>query len=76
MNTRPFLSQNKQFTPSEVNETQEIASLRIQVERAIQRIKDNNLSVLPLSLMGTVYQLWTVAALLTNFQGPLILEKL
>ncbi len=78
LNTPPFLSQNKQFTPNEVSETQEIASLRIHVERAIQRIKDNNLfkSVLPLSMIGTVDQLWTVAALLTNFQGPLILEKL
>ena len=77
LNIPPFLRQNKQFTPSEVSETQEIASLRIHVERAIQRAKDNNLfkMIIPLSMVGTVSQLWVCAVLLTNFQGPLIIEK-
>jgi hypothetical protein len=78
LNIPPFLKQNAQFTPGEVAETQEIATLRIHVERAIQRVKDNNLfkSVIPLSMVGTVCQLWTIAVLLTNFQGPLIIEKM
>ena len=54
LNIPPFLSQNKQFTPSEVAETQEIASLCIHVERAIQRAKNNNLfkMIIPLSMVG------------------------
>ena len=63
LNIPPFLHQNKQFTPSQVSETQEIATLRIHVERAIQRINDNNLFKMdiPLHMVGTVCQLWTVA---------------
>ncbi|KAK2145240.1 hypothetical protein LSH36_693g02044 [Paralvinella palmiformis] len=78
LNIPPFLNQNTQFTRGEVAEIQEIATLRIHVERAIQRVKDNNLfkTVIPLSMVGTVCQLWTIAVLLTNFQGPLIIEKM
>ncbi|KAK2166965.1 hypothetical protein LSH36_33g08018 [Paralvinella palmiformis] len=62
----------------EVAETQEIATLRIHVEREIQRVKDNNLfkTVISLSMVRTISQLWTIAVLLTNFQGPLIIEKM
>jgi hypothetical protein len=76
LNIPPFLSSDHQFTPSQVAETQEIAKVRIHVERAIQRIKLYHLfsSPIPLSLTGTINQLWTVAALLTNFQNPLINE--
>jgi len=71
-------SSKTQFIRSEVAETQEIATFRIYVERVIQRVKDNNLfkTVTPLSMVGTVCQLWTIALLLTNFQGPLIIEKI
>ncbi len=77
LNIPPFLEKNKQFTPAQVADTQEIATLRIHVERAIQRIKENDLfkTILPLSMVGTATQLWTVATLLTLFQGPLIKEK-
>lgn len=69
----PFLNQRRQFTREEVTTTQQIARLRIHVERAIGRIKQHHVfdGVLPLSLLGTVNQLWYVCAMLTNFQGPL-----
>ena len=76
LNIPPFLQSCRQFTPSDVSKTQEIAAVRIHVERAIARIKTFHLfsTPIPLALVGTVNQLWTVAALLTNFQGPLIIE--
>ncbi|XP_048105422.1 uncharacterized protein LOC125298638 isoform X2 [Alosa alosa] len=55
----PFLNQRRQFTREEVTTTQQIARLRIHVERAIGRIKQHHVfdGVLPLSLLGTVNQL-------------------
>ena len=69
----PFLRQKGQFTREEVTSTQKIARLRIHVERAIGRIKQYHIfdGVIPLTLLGTINQLWYVCAMLTNFQGPL-----
>ena len=69
----PFLGQKGQFTSDEVELTHLIARLRIHVERAIRRIKEYHIwdTVIPLSLAGSVNQLWTVCAILTNFRGPL-----
>ena len=64
---------SKQFTASEVSNTQEIARLRIHVERAIRRIKEYHFfdRVQPLILGGSVNQIWSVCCFLTNFKGPL-----
>jgi len=70
----PFLtSKRKQFEENEVAATQNIARVRIHVERAIRRVKENHLfdRVIQLSLAGSINQLWTVACLLTSFRGPL-----
>ena len=69
----PFLGPRGKFTKEEVSETQDIARLRIHVERAIRRIKEFHIfdKVLPLSIAGSSTQLWTVCVLLTNFKGPL-----
>ena len=70
----PFLtSKRKQFEENEVAATQNIARVRIYVERAIRRVKENHLfdRVIQLSLAGSINQLWTVACLLKNFRGPL-----
>ncbi|XP_016403894.1 uncharacterized protein LOC107737010 [Sinocyclocheilus rhinocerous] len=71
--TPAFTGPSGQFSKYEITHTQEIARLRIHVERAIRRIKEYHIfdGVLPLSLCGSVNQMWTVCALLTNFQGPL-----
>jgi len=74
LNIPPFLEKKGQFSISEVQETKAIASCRIHVERAIRRIKEFHIfdSPLPLNMLGTIPQLYTVSCLLTNFQGPLI----
>lgn len=69
-----FLTCKQQFTPEEIAENEKIASVRIHVERYIRRIKEYKLfdTTLPLSLVATAPQLWSVAGILGNFQGPLI----
>ena len=76
LNIPPFLQSQAQFTAADVQETKTIAKLRIHVERAIRRIKEYHFfdSDVPLSTLGSINQLYTVACLLTNFQGPLILK--
>ena len=74
LNLPPFLHNQGQFSPNEIKETEEIASLRIHVECFIRRVKEKNMfdSEIPLSLMGSAPQYWTVAYLLATFKGPLI----
>ena len=74
LNLPPFLRGQTQFSAQEVLQTKNIAKVRIHVERAIRRIKEFHLFDLDISLstLGSVNQLYTVACLLTNFQGALI----
>ena len=74
LNLPPFLRGQTQFSAQEVLQTKNIAKVRIHVERAIRRIKEFHLfdSDISLSTLGSVNQLYTVACLLTNFQGALI----
>ena len=69
LNLPPFLQIQTQFL-----QTKTIAKVRIHVERAIRRIKEFHLfdSDISLSILGSVSQLYTVACLLSNFQGALI----
>lgn len=73
LNTPPFLTRG-QFSEEEVRETEEIASLRIHVERRIQRIKNFHIfdRPIPLSLGPIINEMWIVCALLTNFQSPIV----
>ena len=74
----PFLTADRsQFEEEEVQDTQNIAHVRIHVECAIRRIKEYHLfdKVIPLNIAGTINQLWTVACLLTNFKGPLFNDR-
>ena len=76
LNIPPFLESRTQFSAAEVQKTKMIAKVRIHVERAIKRIKEFHIfdSDVPLSMLGSINQVYTVACLLTNFQGPLILN--
>ena len=74
LNIPAFLSGRDQLTKAEVKESQCIASVRIHVERAIQRIKKFRQirNEIPLVLHGSINQIWTVVCLLCNFLPPLI----
>ena len=74
LNIPPFLGSQGQMSPDDVVKTQSIASLRVHVERAINKIKNFHIwdGVVPLNLFGVVNQMWTVCAVLCNLQKPTI----
>lgn len=74
LNIPPFLGSKGQMSAAEVVETQSIASVRIHVERAINKIKNFHIwdSVVPFTLFGVVNQMWVVCAMLCNFQNSII----
>jgi len=73
LNIPPFLSEKVQFTKEDVEMTQRIAKLRIHVERAIRRVKENHLFdvAIPLSLASSIDQIRSVCCMLSNFKRPL-----
>lgn len=77
LNIPTFLREKEQFTTDEIVLNEQIASLRIHVERYIRRVKENTFfqSSVPITLAGSINQIWTVACILANFKGPLIKSK-
>ncbi|CAN7977461.1 unnamed protein product [Ixodes persulcatus] len=75
LNIPPF-PKNGELTVKEVQKTQEIAALRIHVERKIQRIKSFHIfdRAIPISLAPLANQMWAICAMLTNLQAPLLRE--
>ena len=74
LNIPAFLSGRDQLTEKEALESQTVASVRIHVERAIQRMKKFKQirNEIPLVLHGSVNQIWIVCCLLCTFMPPLI----
>lgn len=74
LNIPPFLESRSQMSPAEVVQTQEIASLRIHVERAINKIKNFHVwdRVIPIHQFGIVNQMWAVCSFLCNAQPNII----
>ena len=74
LNIPPFLGSKGQMSPQEVVETQSIASLHIHVERGITKIKNFHIwdSIVPFTMFGVVNQMWSVCAMLHNFQNSII----
>ena len=72
-----FLHGREQFTEVEIVKSQQITSERIHAERMIQLLKCYHIfdRVIPLNMIGSLNQIITVCALLSNFQEP-ILKKL
>ena len=76
LNIPAFLEGRDQLSVEEVVESQSIAAVRIHVERFITRVKKFRIikQEIPLTLHGSVNQIWTVACLLCNFLDPLIAD--
>ena len=74
LNIPPFLGAAAQMPSLDVVKTQEIARLRIHIERAINKIKNFHIwdSVIPLNLFGVANQMWSVCAFLCNLQDPIL----
>lgn len=74
LNIPPFRGSSSQFTTDEVFETQDIASLRIHVERSIGRVKNFHIldGVMPLTLQPISTHIFQVICWLTNFDVPLV----
>ena len=73
LNIPPFLKGKQQLSQSELVETRRIASLRIHVERAMERLKNFHIfdKPLPPSFKDTANQTFYICAVLTNFYPPL-----
>ena len=75
VNLPPFMNESGQFSESELLETRRIASLRIHVERAMERIKNYHiLDFVPITLCrnGIIDMIFFVCAMLSNFLPPLV----
>lgn len=74
LNIPPFRGSSPQFTTDQIFETQEVASLRIHVERSIGRVKNFHIldGVLPLTLSPLVTKIFQVTCWLTNIDVPLV----
>ena len=75
VNVPPFMNESGQFTESELLRTRRIATLRIHVERAIERIKNYHvLDFIPVTLCknGLIDMIIFVCAMFTNFLPPLV----
>ena len=77
LNIPVFLGGRDYFTKVEVKASRTIAPVRIHVRRAIQRIKTYSIirNEIPLTLQGSINQIWTVICSLTNLAPPLIDES-
>ena len=73
LNVPPRLNETGQLTENERTTTRRIASVRIHVERAIERIKNYNiLRLIPNNMHNSANQTFFVCAMLTNFLPPLV----
>jgi hypothetical protein len=74
LNMPKFVGMDEQMLPEDVVHTQEVASERIHIERAINKVKNFHIFDRPieLSMWGSVNQIWAVCSLLTLFQNPII----
>ena len=73
LNIPPFLRGTDQFSHKELVENRRIASLRIHVERAMERIKNFHIfdRILPATLTGIADRMFFVCCVLCNFHTPL-----
>ena len=69
-----FLKGKSQFNEQEIVKSQQIANGRTHVERMIQRLKCYHIfhKAIPLTMIGSLNQIISVCAILSNFQEPIL----
>ena len=74
LNIPPFLDGAPQLSLQDEVKTRKIASLRVHVERTIQRIKSYKIlsNVFPLKMSSDLNKIWVICSYLTLFYPPLI----
>jgi len=74
LNIPPYLKDKVGFEEDDVIKTQTVARHRIHVERAICKIRRFRIfhSIIPVTMFGSINQIWSVACLLSNFQNPVL----
>lgn len=77
LNTPIFLEDHMQFSTKQVCVNQRIAAQRIHVERYISRIKNFGIfdRPIPISMHGSIKQIFTVCSIIVMFQDPIISVK-
>ena len=72
----PAFSDGKQLSARAVQKSRRIASVRIHVERAMERLKNYKIieGIIPLKLKNSTDQVLTICAVLSNLQDPLVTE--
>ena len=77
LNIPPFLNRESQHSLSSENETRQIASVRVHVERAIERVKNFKIlqSTIPLSTAPEMNKIWVMCSYLVNLLPQLVLYK-
>lgn len=71
------LAANKRFNRREVEETRRIANLRIDVERAMERVKNFRIlqGILPITLSPQATNIWKICVGLSNLLAPLVHDE-
>lgn len=74
LNITPFLKERIGFDEGDVNRTQTIPRHRILIERVIGKVRRFTLfqREIPVSMFGSIGQIWSVACFLSNFQNPVL----
>jgi hypothetical protein len=72
----PTFSGGKQLSAKAVGKSRKIASVRIHVERSMERLKNFKIlqGVVPLVLKNSIDQILAVCAVIGNLQDPLVKE--
>ena len=76
LNIPPFKGKNH-LEKEDVIKTQKIARVRIHIERVIGQVKQRYRllqGVIPLSMAGSINQIWCVCCLLTNYRRKVIAD--
>ena len=70
----PAFSMGKQLAPRATGGSRRISSVRIHVERAMERLKNFKIlqGVIPLQLKNSLDQILTICAVLSNKEDPLV----